>query len=126
MCNVQENLRVIIKIVAMKQNRALILLAILTIFILAISSCKKEEQYMSNAQIIGLDLRTCPCCGGLEIVIDNTTNPNGNSYFLIDQLPSNFNIGNNPKFPIAVKIDWKIDTSICSGNYIDISRIARQ
>ena len=110
----------------MKQNLPSILLSAFTIAILTIYSCKKEEPYISNAQIIGLDLKTCPCCGGLKFTIDNIPNPNGNSYFLVDQLPSNFNLGDNPKFPIAVKIDWKIDPAHCFGNYIDISRIARR
>jgi len=81
---------------------------------------------MNNAQIIGWDLRMCPCCGGIEITIDNVPNPNGGSFFLTGHLPSNFNIGNNPKFPIAVKIDWNIDTAHCFGNYITISKISRR
>ncbi|MEJ7822212.1 MAG: hypothetical protein WKF85_07820 [Chitinophagaceae bacterium] len=98
----------------------------LIILILTIFSCKKEEQYMSNAEIIGYDAKTCPCCGGIKIAIDNAQNPNGNTYFLIDSLPSNFTIGDNPKFPIAVKLDWKIDTDHCFGSYIDITRIAKR
>ena len=81
---------------------------------------------MSNAEITGLDAKMCICCGGLEITIDNVTNTNGSNYFLIEQLPTGFTLGNNPKFPIAVTIDWKIDTTHCFGNYIDITRIARR
>ena len=81
---------------------------------------------MSNAEIIGYDHTMCPCCGGMEITIDNVANPNGNTYFLASQIPSNFSLGDNPKFPIAVRIDWKLDTTHCFGNYVDISRIARQ
>ncbi len=81
---------------------------------------------MSNANIIGMDARMCACCGGTEIVIDNIVNPNGNSYFLIGQLPACFSLGNNPKFPIAVKIDYKIDSTHCFGNYIGILKIARR
>ena len=81
---------------------------------------------MSNAEIIGEDVKECACCGGLEFTIDNVSNPNGNSFFLVDQLPAGFNLGNNPKFPIAVKIDWKIDTVHCFGNYIYITRIVKQ
>jgi len=110
----------------MKSNHPFIVYSILTIFIFISSSCKKEEHYMSNAVIIGLDYKMCPCCGGMEITIDNVTNPNGNTYFLVGQLPSNFSLGDNPKFPITVKIDWKIDTAHCFGNYVDISRIARR
>ena len=81
---------------------------------------------MSNAEIIGYDARMCACCGGTEITIDNVQNPNGTSYFLIGKLPSNFTIPDNSKFPIAVKLDWIIDTAHCFGNYVDISRIARR
>ena len=93
---------------------------------LAITGCKKEAPYMSNAEITGFDYKMCLCCGGIEITIDNAPNPNGNTYFLIDQLPTNFTLGNNPKFPIAVTVDWKIDTAHCFGNYVDITRIARR
>ncbi len=81
---------------------------------------------MSNAEIIGLDAKMCPCCGGTQIKVDNFFPPNGNDYFLIGQLPNNFNLGDNPKFPIAVKIDWEVDTAHCFGNYINIARIAKR
>ncbi|HEY5407082.1 MAG TPA: hypothetical protein VIJ92_08340 [Ginsengibacter sp.] len=112
----------------MKQFLTLKAFITLTILILTIFSCKKEKdgQYMNNAEIIGYDARMCVCCGGTEITIDNIQNPNGNSYFLIGNLPSNFTIGDNEKFPIAVKLDWIIDTAHCFGNYIDITRIARR
>jgi hypothetical protein len=88
--------------------------------------CKKELPYKSNAEIIGWDAKTCPCCGGAEIVIDSVQTPNGNPYFLTRSLPASFSLGENPKFPIPVKIDWKIDTLHCFGNYVDILRIARR
>lgn len=111
----------------MKITQVNILFIFLTFSALTIFSCKKEEQYMSNAEIIGLDAKTCPCCGGIEITIDNVSNPNGGTYFLVSQLPSNFSLGDdNPKFPIAVKIDWKIDSNHCFGNYVDITKIARR
>ena len=110
----------------MKQKYFTILLTYLIALTLLFLSCKKEETYMSNASIIGLDARMCACCGGTEIVIDNVANPNGKSYFLIGQLPASFNLGNNPKFPIAVKIDFKIDSTHCFGNYVNITKISRQ
>ena len=110
----------------MKLNLAFLMYGVLTIFILNNSSCKKDEQYMSNAKIVGLDYKMCPCCGGMEITIDNVANPNGSAYFLVEELPSNFSLGDNPKFPIAIKFDWRIDTAHCFGNYIDISKIARR
>lgn len=88
------------------------------------TSCKKEKPFQNNAELIGLDYSMCPCCGGIKIVIDNVPNPNGD-YFLVDTLPTDFKLGNNPKFPLSVKVDWKIETK-CFGNYINISRIARR
>jgi hypothetical protein len=96
------------------------------VLIFTIISCKKDEEYMSDAEIIGWDVKMCPCCGGLEITIDNIPNPVANTYYLVNQLPSNFSIGDNPKFPIAVKIDWKIDSIHCGGTHFDITRIARR
>ena len=43
----------------------------LTVLILTIFSCKKDQQFMSNAEIIGYDAKMCVCCGGTEITIDN-------------------------------------------------------
>ncbi|MEO6221500.1 MAG: hypothetical protein ABIO81_13790 [Ginsengibacter sp.] len=103
-----------------------ILVAISAIIALANISCKKEKPYMNNAEIIGADLRLCPCCGGHKITIDNVLNPNNFSYFLVAQLPAGFDLGDNPKYPIVVKIDWDIDTLHCYGNFINISRIARK
>ena len=102
------------------------LLIALTFFVSINFSCNKGRQYMSNGEIIGYDARMCPCCGGTEITIDNLQNPNGGGYFLIGNLPSSFSIGDNPKFPLAVKLDWKIDSAHCFGNYINITRIARR
>jgi len=109
----------------MKQLKTLKLFITLTVIFLTLYSCSKDQQYMSNAEIIGYDSKMCPCCGGIEITIDNVQNPNGNAYFLIGNLPSGF-IGDNPKFPIAVKIDWEVDAAHCFGNYINITRIARR
>lgn len=102
-----------------------IIVALLIFMTLVTPACKKEDPYMNNAVIIGEDVRTCVCCGGLEITIENVQNPNG-GFFLVGQLPSDFNLGDSPKFPIPVKIDWKIDTGRCFGNYILISRIVRR
>jgi hypothetical protein len=110
----------------MRQKLFRMLLISITAIVMLFLSCKKGETYIGNAKIIGLDVKMCACCGGTEIVIDNVANPTGNSYFLIGQLPANFNLGSNPKFPIAVKIDFKIDSTRCFGNYVDITRIERR
>ncbi|MEO8771884.1 MAG: hypothetical protein ABI402_17440 [Ferruginibacter sp.] len=89
-------------------------------------SCKKENKFVPNAQIVGEDFKTCVCCGGVEITIDNNTNPNGNPYFLVNTFPQNFSLGDNPQFPIAVHIDWSVDSLGCFGNYVNISAISKE
>lgn len=70
--------------------------------------------------------KTCSCCGGTEIIIDNVKNPNKNAYFLAGNFLSNFTISNIAKFPIAVTLDWKIDSTGCFGNFIEVTGIARR
>ena len=110
------------------RNRTYSILLMLMLAISAIISCKKDDQcqYMNNAQIIGYDLRLCACCGGYQVTIDNVPNPNGNSFFLVSEFPSGFSVGDNPIYPILIKIDWEVDTSKCFGNYIKISKIAKR
>lgn len=110
----------------MNQKQIWILFTALALTILMVASCKKVKPFMNNAEITGIDPRMCPtpCCGGYEITIDNVANPNYKTNYFVIQFPSDFKLGNNPVFPIKVKIDWKPDTLQCSGNYIDILRIA--
>lgn len=110
----------------MKQVLTRALSSVLIALVLAAIGCKKETRFMNNAEIIGYDLGMCACCGGTEIIIENVSNPNGKGYFLIDHLPANFILGDDAKFPVAVKIDWTIDTARCFGNYVDISRIEKR
>lgn len=86
---------------------------------LIITSCKKDS-YLSNAVIIGWDVKTCVCCGGLLIKINDQLKT-----YLIGNDPPGLNIKYNGSFPIYVKIDWQIDSLHCFGNYILINRIKR-
>jgi hypothetical protein len=88
--------------------------------------CKKDQPYQATAHVIGYDVRECACCGGLEIAIDNVNNPNGDGFFLIGKIPPSFKLGDNPKFPVSVKIDYSIDKVRCFGNDVDITRISMQ
>jgi hypothetical protein len=115
-----------------------ILFTISIIITLSIVSCKKERQYMNTAEITTIDnsLRPCPvndpcsCPGGFFIHIDNVPDPNGNCPFCkvykTMQLPKDFTLGNNPQFPVAVKIDWKYDSLLCDSSRIVITNIARR
>lgn len=96
----------------------------IAIFSLTLSTCKKEcDCGMTNAEIIGYDYRLCACCGGWELVIENVTPPDNNQFFLIGEMPSSYEIGDNPQFPVLVKIDYSIDTAFCYGNFVKIMRI---
>jgi len=117
-----------------------ILITISVISILSIVSCKKDsgKQYMNTAEITGIDnsLRAClvsapcDCPGGFFIHIDNVPDPNGNCIgcksFKAMQLPKDFDLGNNPRFPVAVKIDWRYDSLLCDSSRIVITGIARR
>ena len=81
---------------------------------------------MSNAKILGWDYTKCMCCGGAEITIDGFTPPNGRSYFLATHLPGNFILDSNTHYPVSVLINWKADTASCSGQVIEVTRIARR
>lgn len=123
----------------MTQRLRSILFVISAIITLPVLSCKKEgEQYTNNAEIIMIDnsLRPCrlddpcDCPGGFLIHIDSVPAPHGNCIFCTSfkamQFPAGFNLGDNPQFPIAIKIDWKYDTLLCDSSRIDIIRIARR
>lgn len=81
---------------------------------------------MKEGKIIGMDNRTCICCGGTEIIIDDVANPNGCSYFLAAQFPDGFTINEKETFPITIKMDWAVDSLHCFGNYIAITKIERK
>ena len=114
-----------------------ILFAISVFITLTIASCKKEMQYMNNAEITGIDNRLTPCLvtdpcscpGGYFIHIDNVPDPNGSctfcKVFKAVQLPKEFTF-NNSQFPIAVKIDWRYDSLLCDSSRIVITSIARR
>lgn len=88
-------------------------------------SCKydnwqtESEKFHSTGIIIGPDMRMCPspCCGGWNIIIENQS-------YTFGSLPANSGIDlGKEKFPLRVKLDWKLDTTIRC-NYIIIIRIA--
>jgi len=73
---------------------------------------------MNDATITGEDMRLCVCCGGFVIAIKGQTKT-----YLVGN-PDDLNLKSGDKFPIALKIDWYIDSSHC-GNYIKITRFKR-
>lgn len=105
------------------RNTEKIFLSFLFISLL-LFSCKKEKPFESNAELTGYDMRMCQCCGGLQITIDNA--PSAYGFFLVGEFPKDFVLGNNPQFPILVRVDYKIDTIRCGGTRVNISRIERR
>jgi hypothetical protein len=93
---------------------------------------------MNNAEIYGIDnsLRPCrfddpcSCPGGYFIHIDNLPDPNGSCNFCkrfkAIRLPKGFTLGNNPLFPIAIKMDWRYDSLLCDSSRIVITSFARR
>jgi len=84
-----------------------------SIFILFIISivmgCKKsisEPMYQSQGSIIGIDMRACAMCGGLEITIKNDTTKNAPAVYLIGNDLPPLNMGANTKYPINVTLNW--------------------
>lgn len=97
------------------------------LFILfSLASCKKYLPIESNASLIGYDMRECPCCGGVEITIQNVEPPDGRAFFLVNELPPDFKSGDDPHFPVPVKIVYSIDTAHCFKNLVNISEIKRR
>ena len=93
---------------------------ILLILIPLLVACEDENE-MDNAIITGIDARECSCCGGFFIDIRDST-------FRFQSLPpgSSLDLYNNPKFPIYVKVDWKMRDTLCLGDEITVLKIIRQ
>ena len=104
---------------------------ILALSFFLIVSCKKGTPYkndgtpyMNDAIITGLDARACICCGGLMITFNGETRPYYGDFRLIGNGGS-IGITGKDRFPIYVRVDWKVDTTnVC--NRILITRIARR
>jgi hypothetical protein len=93
---------------------------ILLLFFLIIACNKENDDYMSVGTITGTDYRMCMCCGGWYVKIDEVV-------YLTDSLPTESNIDlATEKFPIEVKLDWKLISNGCSGyNRITVLKIKK-
>ena len=91
------------------------------IFIVGLSSCKKDEHvFQSTGSITGPALAECICCGGYFIDMNDST-------YHFDILPISSKIDlQNETFPIAVKLDWSYDRKCGGIQYITIERIEKQ
>jgi hypothetical protein len=93
---------------------------ILLLFFLVIACNKENDDYKSVGTITGADYRMCACCGGWFINIDDAV-------YLFDTLPKDSNIDlATEKFPVTVRLDWKLISNSCSGfNRITVLRIRK-
>jgi hypothetical protein len=106
----------------MKSVIIIILAAMLTF------GCKKDpvlETFQSTGVITGEDLRYCLCCGGLLINIDTDSLGYTNSTYQINELPADFIIPKDTRFPIYVALNWQKETAkYCNG--ILITRMVKR
>jgi hypothetical protein len=94
-------------------------LAIVVVLFLTITCDKEENNYESHGTITGQDYRMCACCGGWLIIIDE-------KQYQFNNLPEDSGIDlNKEKFPMAVKLDWELNTTGCP-NTITIQRIEKE
>ena len=85
-----------------------------------IFSCEKVK-YENTATITGADMAMCACCGGYFIEIEGTQ-----YRFDKSELPSGFTF-DDKQLPMDVELNWKLETSQCTGFYwISISKIKRK
>ena len=96
-----------------------ITLTFISILLMVVFSCSKEDNYMSSGTITGIDMSLCMCCGGWFIEIDNTT-------YRFNKLPDHCDLNlENEIFPITVKLDWEKEINLCLGDEIIIKRMAK-
>ncbi|MFT3908288.1 MAG: hypothetical protein QM737_02595 [Ferruginibacter sp.] len=101
-------------------NKKTITLLLLVVAIAFNFSCKKENGKEKNlydaASIIGFDASLCGCCGGLIIDISGQQQTK-----LISNDPANLGIDSSTIFPVAMNIEWAIDSTKCVDRYIIIT-----
>lgn len=93
---------------------------LLMILFTGLECCQSRvDDYQSVGLITGSDPRMCICCGGWQIVIDSET-------YNFDSLPADANIDlHGERFPIPVKLDWKIKSNSGCNKWIIVQRIIK-
>ncbi len=95
----------------------------ITFFALIVTDCRKTETF-DDAVITGYDARDCVCCGGLMINFNNDPIPYSGEFYIINELPDKPEINSSSKFPLYVRITWKLNNKVCgSANFIDILKL---
>jgi hypothetical protein len=94
--------------------------------------------YQNDAEVLNADKSMrpcntndpCNCPGGFFIHIEGLPAPHGKciscSAFKALEFPENFDLGNEPAFPISVPIYWKFDSLSCDSSRIHIISISKR
>jgi hypothetical protein len=105
-----------------------LLAAVLCIFFV---TCMKQEttsdkiprlpdgSLKTNATIVNPDVRSCMCCGGYLLSIDNNK-PIAGDYFIVYDFPGGYV---PTSYPMKVYIEWEKDPNACINDKIIIKKI---
>ena len=94
---------------------------LLFIVCLALHQCTYSN-LGAPAVITGWDPRYCACCGGLKIIIQNST-PAGEFYLI--QNSSDLGIDMNATFPINAIVTYTMLPNTCGGKHVFINSFRR-
>ena len=84
--------------------------------VMIIYGCKKDDPGVHQSQgVITEDFGFCAYCSGYYIKFDTDSN----KYHIKNDI-SKFGINGNSKFPVSVYANWRADTSVSPGYYVQI------
>ena len=97
-----------------------VLFLTLIISLLTLSGCSKREiEYQSVGTITGPDLRSCLCCGGWFIEIEDNT-------YRFEDIPNVNDLDlKSETFPLNVKLNYSLVGCGCLGDEIEIGNIVK-
>ena len=86
-------------------------------------SCTDTEEGLTNATLVNVDSRLCPCCGGILIEL----NENEKETYQWQQRSEKFGISPSDTFPINVKIKYYFlaNTCVASDGEIEITELVK-
>lgn len=94
-------------------------LLLLSVCLLAITSCKKEDSiYKYSGVIEGVDNTKCSCCGGYIISVDDI-----DSSYRAFSLPPGNTISASSHFPIYINLNFSGSERCGNNNIINISQL---
>ena len=86
-------------------------------------SCTDTEEGLTNATLVNVDARLCPCCGGILIKLSE----NEKETYQWQQRGEKFGINPSDTFPIKVKIKYHFlaNTCVASDGEIEITDLVK-